>query len=370
MKLLVGTRKGLFTLLPAPSSPGGWSVDSVDFLGEPVFAGTVDPAGTTYAALGTGHFGSHVWRRDAPGEGWVEVGAPAYPPRPDDATDVSFFTQEPWPWALELIWTIELGHPSRPDELWAGTLPGGLFRSRDRGDSWEMIESLWNMPERSQWSGGGFDWPGIHSVSVDPRDPDTVLIAVSCGGAWITNDGGESWAPTTGMRNEYMPPGEEYEPNAQDPHRVVRCAAVPDVVWNQHHNGCFRSVDGGRSWTEIVHRPPSVFGFAVAAHPTDPEVAWFVPAIKDELRIPVDGRLVVSRTTDGGNSFETFGDGLPDTHAYDLIYRHGLDVDPTGEVLAMGSTTGSLWVSANRGEQWEAVSSNLPPIHFVRFVPD
>ena len=93
--------------------------------------------------------------------------------------------------------------------------------------------------ERTQWAGGGYDWPGIHSISVDPRSPDTMLIAVSCGGAWITDDAGATWAPTQGMRNEYMPPGEEFTPIVQDPHRVARCAAAPDVVWNQHHNGAF-----------------------------------------------------------------------------------------------------------------------------------
>lgn len=170
------------------------------------------------------------------------------------------------------------------------------------------------------------------------------------------------------MRNEYMPPGEQYTPIVQDPHRLARCAAAPDVVWNQHHNGCFRSVDGGRNWTEITDRPPAVFGFAVAAHPTDPDVAWFVPAVKDEQRIPVDGRLVVSRSTDGGASFQVCGDGLPQQDAYDLVYRHALDVDVTGSALAMGSTTGSLWTSDDGGVHWQITSAHLPPIHFVRFI--
>ncbi len=223
------------------------------------------------------------------------------------------------------------------------------------------------MPERTQWSGGGYDWPGIHSISVDPRSPDTVLIGVSCGGAWISDDAGDTWSPTHGMRNEYMPPGEEHNPVTQDPHRLARCAGAPDVVWNQHHNGCFRSIDGGRNWTEITERPPSVFGFGVAAHPTNPDVAWFAPAVKDQLRVPVDGRMVVSRTSDGGGSFDVLGDGLPAVHAYDLVYRHALDVDASGEVLAMGSTTGSLWISEDGGEHWQTVAANLPPVHFTRF---
>ncbi|MEQ1700658.1 MAG: exo-alpha-sialidase [Ilumatobacteraceae bacterium] len=362
MSLLVGTRKGLFTLERGVT---GWEIERVDFLGEPVTAGVVGHDGAVYAALGTGHFGSHVWRHE--GDTWTEIGAPAYPERPADATDVSPMTQQPWPWTVQLLWTLEAGHPDRPDELWCGTIPGGLFHSTDRGDTWSLVRPLWDMPERTEWFGGGYDFPGIHSISVDPRHADSMLIAISCGGAWITDDGGASWAPTHGMRNEYMPPGEEYGPIVQDPHRVARCAAHPDVVWNQHHNGVFRSVDGGRNWTEIDERPPAVFGFAVAAHPTNPDVAWFVPAVKDELRVPVGGALVVSRTTDGGQSFEVLGNGLPQEHSYDLIYRHAFDVDSTGDVLVMGSTTGSLWVSEDGGNHWETVSNHLPPIYFTRF---
>jgi len=363
MTVLVGTRKGLFTF----DDDHGWEITGVDFLGEPVTAAVEGRDGALYAALGTGHFGSHLWRRDSGGE-WVEVGAPAYPPRPDDATDVSPMTQEPWPWTVQLLWTLENGPAERPDELWCGTLPGGLFRSSDRGDTWELVRALWDMPERTEWFGGGYDWPGIHSITLDPRSPDTVLIGISSGGAWVTDDAGASWTVTHGMRNEYMPPGQEYGPIVQDPHRLARCAAHPDIVWNQHHNGCFRSVDGGRTWTEITTRPPSVFGFAVAAHPTDPDTAWFVPAVKDEMRVPVDGKLVVSRTTDGGQSFDVLGDGLPDHHAYDLVYRHALDVHPTGDRLVMGSTTGSLWRTDDAGDHWHTVSANLPPVHFTRFV--
>src|SRR5690606_25765815 len=130
-RLLVGTRKGLFTL---GATPSGWTVDQVDFPGEPVTAVVHDAdTGRTWAALGTGHFGVHIWRRDA--GSWSEVGAPTYPPRPADATDVNPMTQEPNPWTTMLGWVLEQG--ARPNELWCGTIPGGLFRSRDGGDSWE-----------------------------------------------------------------------------------------------------------------------------------------------------------------------------------------------------------------------------------------
>jgi len=164
-----------------------------------------------------------------------------------------------------------------------------------------------------------------------------------------------------------MPPELAGTKEVQDPHRVARSAGAPDTMWTQHHNGIFRSTDAGANWTQI--KPPGDdFGFAVAAHPTESDTAWFVPGIKDELRMPRDGALAVTRTRDGGKTWDTLRDGLPQRDAYDLIYRHGLDVDASGRQLAMGSTTGSLWVSDNGGDAWQLVNAHLPPIYAVRFV--
>jgi hypothetical protein len=245
-----------------------------------------------------------------------------------------------------------------------------LFHSRDRGASWELVRSLWDDPNRLQWFGGGMDLPGIHSICVDPRDSARVNVGVSCGGVWCTTDYGNAWAcRATGMRADFMPPDKQFDPNIQDAHRLAQSPSRPDVFWVQHHNGIFRSGDGAASWQEISAPPaaPSAFGFAVAVHPRDPDTAWFVPAIKDERRIPVDGRLVVSRTRDGGKSFEVLRQGLPQEHAYDIVLRHALDVDSTGDALAFGSTTGSLWTSEDGGDRWTRLPNHLPPIYCVRF---
>jgi hypothetical protein len=150
-------------------------------------------------------------------------------------------------------------------------------------------------------------------------------------------------------------------------HRLVQCRDAPDCFWAQHHNAVFRSTQGGGHWQDIPNVSPSVFGFAVAVHPRSPETAWFVPAVKDERRIPVDARLVVARTRDGGASFETLTEGLPQVPAYDLVYRHGLAVDSSGDRLAFGSTTGGLWTSKDQGDHWQVLPARLPPIHAVSF---
>lgn len=376
-RLLVATRKGLFVL--QSNGENGWTLGEPYFVGEPVSMVLPDPRdGSLYAALNLGHFGVKLHRRRPGMADWEECAVPVYPPHPADETrtgdganasadNASAAAPSPPPWTLQQIWSLETGGVDEPGVLWAGTIPGGLFRSDDGGDTWVLNRALWDRPECREWFGGGYDAPGIHSVMIDPRDSRHVTIGVSCGGVWQTVDGGATWRVSAeGMEADYMPPERRGDANVQDPHRVVQCAANPDVLWTQHHCAIFRSTDGAAHWQRIEAQPSS-FGFAVAVHPREPDTAWFVPAVKDQCRIPVDGRFVVTRTRDGGRTFEHFSNGLPPAPAYDLVYRHGLAVDDSGTRLAMGSTTGALWTSDDGGESWHLISTHLPPVYCVRF---
>jgi hypothetical protein len=356
--LYVGTRKGLFTV---QRRGGRWICGEPAFLGDPVTAVLHDRRdGTLHASLNLGHFGVKMRRSEDGGRTWQEHATPSYPVQPDGAAGPA--------WKLQLVWTLEPGGAEEPGVLWAGTIPGGLFRSTDRGETWSLVKPLWEMKERLDWMGGGYDAPGIHSIVVDPRDSRRVLVAISTGGVWESRDRGETWSVRSkGLFAAYMPPDRREDPIAQDVHRMVACRSDPDRLWIQHHNAMFRSTDGAASW-ETLHEPAlSCFGFAVAADPKDGDTAWFVPAVKDETRVPVNAEFAVTRTRDGGRTFEVLREGLPPTPAYDLVYRHGLDVDDSGERLAIGSTTGGLWISENRGDSWQCVSAHLPPINAVRF---
>ena len=360
--LFVATRKGLFRVARGRD---GWRLASPAFLGDPVSAVLPRKDGSVLAALDLGHFGvklhvSDGRRRHVRRDGLS--GLPG-PDRRGEAAEA--MRTKPSPWQVQKIWTLE---EAADGVLWAGAIPAGLFRSTDGGATWSLVRDLWDRPERGEWFGGGYDHAGIHSIAPDPRSAGALLVGISCGGVWSTEDAGATWSSSAkGMRAAYMPPEKAYEENVQDPHRVARCGAKPDILWAQHHNGVFRTKDGAKTWTEIEKAGPSTFGFAVAAHPEDPGTAWFVPAVKDEKRVPVDGRLVVTRTRDGGTTFDVLGRGLPERDAYDLVYRHGLDVDASGRTLAFGSTTGSLFVSEDAGDSWTLVSAHLPPVYAVRF---
>jgi len=348
----VASRKGLIELR---RRAGGWSVARTSFLGDPVsMVLPPDASGRMVAALNLGHFGVKLHASDDAGATWREVAAPAFGPQPEGAAGPA--------WKVVMVWAME----RQGDAMYAGTLPGALFKSTDGAQSWQLDEVLWNLPGRPAWCGGGYDTPGIHSIC--PLGDDTVLVGVSCAGAWVTRDGGTRWAQTAhGMRAEYMPPEQAFDPDVQDPHAIARCAAQPDVLWCQHHNGIFRSTDGAAHWTEIEKAGPSTFGFAVAPHPRDPLTAWFVPGTKDVARVAPEGKVVVTRTRDGGKSFDVLSEGLPQSHAYDLVYRHALAVDGSGERLMFGSTTGNLFASDDGGQRWATVSHHLPPVLCVRY---
>ena len=366
--ILVSTRKGLFRIVKKGSK---WQVGDPDFRGVPVSMAVHDPrSGSTVAALDHGHFGVKLHRHD--GRTWRELPAPVYPQLPKGPGGKVVVERDgggrPWPRALKLVWSLEID-PRMPGGLWCGTIPGGLFHSADGGSSWQFNDGLWNQKGRKKWFGGGFDTPGIHSILVDPRNADTVTVAISCGGVWRTTDGGKRWANVShGMRATYVPDAQANDVDVQDPHRLAMCATAPQRIWCQHHNGIFVAKKDGAPFREVKAKAESRFGFACAAHPGDPDTAWFVPAEKDECRVPVGGRVTVLRTSDGGRSFDVLTNGLPQQHAYDLVYRHGLDVSADGRSLAMGSTSGRLWLGEDGGDRWREFAVNLPPIYAVRWL--
>ena len=357
MRLHLGTRKGYLAL--GRFAKGDWRIERTAFIGDPVSALLPDPRdGRLYAALNLGHFGVKFRVSEDGGAKFSEHPAPAYPEAQASSDEAP---------SAELLWCLEPAGPE-PGSLWCGTIPGGLFRTDDGGESWRLNRGLWDQPSRERWFGGGYPHPGIHSVLVAP-DGQRVVAGVSCGGVWVSEDAGASWrVGTEGMFAEYMPPESREDPAIQDPHRLSWCGADRRRIWCQHHNGFFRSDDGGRTWTAL-DVPPSSFGFAVAAHPHDPGTAWSVPLVKDECRVPVDRRMVVARTRDGGASWESVGRGLPAGDSFAMVYRHGLDVHHTGDILAMATTTGALWVSEDRGDSWDLITAQLAPVYCVRFHP-
>jgi photosystem II stability/assembly factor-like uncharacterized protein len=349
--------------------------------------------GTLWASLDHGHWGPKLSRSRDGGATWQDVLSLKYPegaryivkvlPTPDFDPTAPTGQPEYADATVFKIWTITFGTAEQPGRLYAGTIPGGLFVSDDGGESWELNRPLWNHESRggdlfmgdatseNRWFGtpasvdyGVFE-PGIHSIVIDPRNPNHLRVAVSSAGVIETTDGGRTWtARNRGMLNDYMPnPEAEW---GHDPHFIVCCAALPDHLWQQNHCGVFYSDDGAKNWLKVSNAETGVhFGFPIAVDAQDGRTAWVVPARADMARMAIGGGLCVARTTDGGQSWQVFRNGLPQAHAYDIVLRHGLDV--AGDCLCFGSTSGNVYLSEDRGETWQCLGNNFPPVYSVRF---
>jgi photosystem II stability/assembly factor-like uncharacterized protein len=382
-RILVGTRKGTFFVDQA----NGWKPRLAGHAGAGSNFVARDPnSGTLWAALGHGHWGAKLSRSTDDGATWQDAAQIKYPTgakylAPPDPTEDGVAPGEATlrDATLLKLWCIAFG---RPGEIHVGTIPGGLFTSRDNGATFELDRGLWNHESRggdhftgegatkvTHWYGtpaaeGEFA-PGIHSIVVDPRDPDHIHVAISTAGVLETTDGGKTWrGRNKGMLNDYLPdPAAEW---GHDPHFVTCCPAQPDHMWQQNHSGVFYSADGAQTWKRVSQPERGVhFGFPVCVDPAVGTTAWLVPGKADMQRTAIDGALFVARTEDGGQSWTQLREGLPQDNAYDVVYRHAFG--NSGDALAFGSTTGNLYVSENRGDSWRCVANNLPPIYSVRF---
>lgn len=302
-RMLVAGQKGLL-LVERKGGERSSYVSNAEFVGDNVSIVLTDLRnGTCYATLDHGHFGAKLHCAENGGD-WEECAAPAYPPKPEGEKCTDQWGKVS-PWSAVCLWALEAGAADQPGVLWCGTLPAGLFRSDDGGSSWQLLRSLSDHPERKEWFGGGASLPALHSICVEPHDSNCLRVAVSCGRVWHSNDGGETWnCHPDGRCAAYMPREDGNNPNIQCPHRLVQCRDAPNALWVQNQDGIFHSTDGSRLWKEIEDAGQSNFGFTTAVHPSEAGTARFVPGIKDKLLIPVDGRLVVTRTQDGGKTFD------------------------------------------------------------------
>jgi photosystem II stability/assembly factor-like uncharacterized protein len=389
--LLLGTRKGTVIFDRANST---WKPRPIAHAGIPVCYAARDPRdGTLWASLDHGHWGPKLSRSRDGGATWENVLSLKYPagaryivkvlPTPDFDPSAPVGHPEYADATVYKIWNLTFGTAAQPGRVYAGTIPGGLFVSDDGGDTWALNRPLWNHETRggdlfasaatseNRWGGtpasidyGVFE-PGIHSILVDPRDANHLHIAVSSAGVLETTDGGQTWAGRNrGLLNDYMPnPESDW---GHDPHFMTGCPAQPEHLWQQNHCGVFYSEDGAQTWKRVTQPGADVhFGFPIAVDAEDGRTAWVVPARADMERMAIDGGLFVARTMDGGQSWQSFRAGLPQENAYDIVLRHGLDV--AGDCLCFGSTTGNVYLSEDRGETWQCLGSNFPPVYSVRF---
>jgi photosystem II stability/assembly factor-like uncharacterized protein len=343
--ILVGTRKGLFTL-EGGDDRREWELEGPHLKGWEVFHATVDPRdGTLFAATNNWVYGATVHRSKDRGQNWERSDSPGLP--------------EDSELKVEKSWHVEPGPAAEPATVYLGAAPGVLFRSGDGGATFEVNRGVLGHPTRERWNPGAGGMC-CHSIQVDPSDPRVMYIGISAAGVFRSEDGGETWTPANkGTAADFME-DDKYPEVGQCVHKVLVHPARPERLWQQNHCGVYRSDDRGESWQRLDGNGlPSDFGFPLALDPADPDVAYVVPEEGAENRVTPGGRLGVYRTSDGGASWELHADGLPEP-AFAAVLREGMSFD--GSAVYLGTQSGSVFVLPREDGTWVEAASQLPPV--------
>jgi photosystem II stability/assembly factor-like uncharacterized protein len=353
--LLIGTMKGAFVLRSSPARTR-WQLGGPYFQGQAIYAMTYDGRvgrSRIWAGTGSEHWGPMLCSSDDFGRTWSDPAAnPVMFPEGTDA-------------AVKRIWQIHPGRIEEPESLYCGVEPAALFESRDAGESWSLVRGLWDHEHRPKWQPGGGGLC-LHTILMDPSDRQRMYVAISTGGVYRTEDGGETWrAMNHGVRADFLP--DKHPEFGQCVHKIGLHPSRPETLFLQNHWGLYRSDDRGETWRDIARGVPSDFGFPLAVHPHDRDVVYIVPLESDTFRVTPEAKLRVYRTRDGGGSWEPLTRGLPQKDAHETVLRDALDVDrlnPAG--VYFGTRSGQVFGSRDGGASWERVIGGLPPVVCVR----
>jgi photosystem II stability/assembly factor-like uncharacterized protein len=378
VRVLVGTRKGAF-VLTADGKREKWDVSGPHFAGWEMYHLKGSPADPNriYASQTSGWYGQIIQRSDDGGKTWHQPGtppgAPAAPGPPKSASNKFSYdasaralTTHQWydgtqhPWEFKRVWHLE---PSLtdPDTVYAGVEDAALFRSRDGGENWKELPGLRGHGTGPKWQPGAGGMC-LHTIILDPRNPERIFIAISAAGAFRTDDGGATWKPINrGLYSQYIP-----DPRAEVGHCVHHVAmhpSRPDVLFMQKHWDVMRSDDAGESWREISGNLPTDFGFVIDVHAHEPETIYVVPIKSDSEHFVPDGKLRVFRSRSGGDEWEALSRGLPQKDCYVNVLRDAMAVDSLDECgVYFGTSGGQVYASADAGDNWAPIVRDLPAV--------
>ena len=352
--LLVGTTKGAF-ILRSNAQRSRWEVGGPYFHGHSVYAMAYDDRGGQHRiwASTASYWGTLLRSSDDFGKSWTNPQqAPIKFPSETGAS-------------LKNIWQIALGRPEEPNVLFCGVEPAALFETRDAGETWSLVQGLFDHPHRPRWMPGNGGL-ALHTIVLDPVDDQRMYVAISAGGVYRTNDGGLTWTPQNqGIRAVTMP--EKYPVFGQCVHKIAMHPARPERLFLQSHWGLYCSDNRAENWHDIANGVPSDFGFAMITHPRNPDCVYIVPVESDEFRCACDGRLRVYRTRNAGASWEPLSRGLPQKRAYETVLRDAMTADSFDPVgIYFGTRSGQLFGSRDEGRTWQKILEGLPSVVCVR----
>ena len=359
VRVLVGTRKGAF-ILTSDGRRETWNVSGPHFPGWEIYhvkGSPVDPQ-RLYASQSSSWFGQVVHRSDDGGASWSPVGNRfGYE---GEAGSHLYYDGTPRPFEFKRVWHFE---PSLADAdtVYAGVEDASIFRSTDGGQEWEELPSLRQHRTAPNWAPGAGGMC-LHTILLDPADPERIYAAISAAGAFRSDDAGVSWKPINqGLHSEGIP-----DPTAEVGHCVHRLAqhpARPNTLFMQKHWDVMRTDDAGETWREVSGNLPTDFGFAIDVHAHEPDTVYVVPITSDSHHFPVDGQLRVWRSRTGGEEWEPLTRGLPQQDCYVNVLRDAMAVDSLDECgIYFGTTGGQVYGSPDAGNTWAPIVRDLPAV--------
>ena len=362
VRVLVGTRKGAF-ILESDGQRQDWSISGPHFAGWEIYhlkASPVDP-NRLYASQSTGWYGQMIQRSNDGGQTW-ELMDNKFVYDGVLGTHQSY-DGTPHPWEFKRVWHLEPSL-SDPDTVYAGVEDAAIFRTTDGGKSWGELSGLRKHGSGSRWAPGAGGMC-LHTIVIDPANPQRIFIAISAAGAFRTDDGGVTWtAINQGLRSEYIP-----DPNAEVGHCVHRIAlhpSRPQTLFMQKHWDVMRSDNAGDSWHEVSGNLPTDFGFPILVHAHEPETIYVVPIKSDQMHFPPEGKLRVYRSRSGGNEWEALTNGLPQSDCYVNVLREAMAADQLESCgIYFGTSGGQVYASPDSGDTWTAIARDLPPVMSV-----
>jgi hypothetical protein len=359
VRVLVGTRKGAF-ILKSDAKRDQWEVCGPYFAGWEIYHINGSPANPNrlYASQSTSWFGQLIQRSNDGGETWEPVGNKfAYE---GDPGTHQWYDGSQRPWEFKRVWQLT---PSLtdPDTVYAGVEDAALFRSTDGGQNWQELPGLRDAKGHLWQPGAG--GMCLHTILLDPSNPERIFTAISAAGAFRSDDSGQTWRPIT---KGIVSPFELPDPEAEVGHCVHNIAmhpSRPGVLFMQKHWDVLRSDNAGDEWREVSGNLPSDFGFPIGVHAHEPETIYVVPIKSDSEHFPPDGKLRVYRSRSGGNQWEALTDGLPQSDCYVNVLRSALAVDKLDSCgIYFGTTGGQVYCSADSGDHWKAIVHDLPAV--------
>jgi hypothetical protein len=124
--------------------------------------------------------------------------------------------------------------------MYVGTEPTTLYRSNDRGDSWQQMSALNKLKSSKSWSFPPRPWTShVRWIELDSSNPDYVYVAIEAGALVQSHDGGDTWID----RVDQAP---------YDTHTLVTHKKIPGRLYSAAGDGYFESNDYGQTWKRLV----------------------------------------------------------------------------------------------------------------------